>query len=87
MTAIENEAYRIAPLGAADLQRYDELAGEIYQLLSDEHTLQFLPEKKLNSIAAAKSWLNAALLNFHSGRNQVHLIRSKATGALLALLT
>ncbi|MGF7073874.1 hypothetical protein [Mucilaginibacter sp. 3215] len=75
MTAIENETCRIAPLGASDLQQYKQLAGEIYQLLSDEHTLQFLPEKKLSSVAAAKSWLNTALLNFHSGRNQVHLIR------------
>jgi len=86
MTAIENETCRIAPLGASDLQQYEQLAGEIYQLLSDEHTLQFLPEKKLSSVAAAKSWLNTALLNFHSGRNQVHLIRSKGTGTLMGVI-
>jgi RimJ/RimL family protein N-acetyltransferase len=86
MTAIEHELYRIDPLGADDLLRYEELAGEIFQLLSDEKTLQFLPEKKLNSILAAKSWLNIALLNFHSGRNQVYLIRSKAGGSLLGII-
>jgi RimJ/RimL family protein N-acetyltransferase len=86
MTAIEHGLYRIGPVGADDLLRYNELAGEIYQLLSDEKTLQFLPEKKLYSVEAAKSWLNTALLNFHSGRNQVHLIRPKAGGALLGII-
>lgn len=86
MTAIEHEIYRIDPLGADDLRQYEELAREIYKLLSDENTLQFLPEKKLSSVTAAKSWLNASLLNFHSGRNQVHLIRSKVSGSLLGII-
>lgn len=86
MTAIEHDAYRIDPLGPDDIGDYEQLATEIYQLLSDEHTLQFLPEKKLSSITAAKNWLSAAILNFHSGRNQVHLIRSKSNGALLGVI-
>ncbi|WP_162996885.1 hypothetical protein [Mucilaginibacter kameinonensis] len=43
--AIDSEAYRIDPLGAGDLLYYEQLAEEIYQLLTDAHTLQFLPEK------------------------------------------
>ncbi|UOE52645.1 hypothetical protein MTO98_16360 [Mucilaginibacter sp. SMC90] len=45
MTVIESKAYRIDPLGAGDIRHYEQLAAEIYQLLTDEHTLQFLPEK------------------------------------------
>jgi RimJ/RimL family protein N-acetyltransferase len=86
MTVIESEAYRIDPLGAGDVLHYEQLAKEIYQLLTDEHTLQFLPEKQLKSLPDAKSWLNAAILNFHSGRNQVHLIRSKKTGSLIGVI-
>lgn len=86
MTVVESEAYRIDPLGAGDILHYEQLAEEIYQLLTDEHTLRFLPEKQLNSLSDAKSWLNAAILNFHSGRNKVHLIRSKKTGALLGVI-
>jgi len=86
MTAIEHDVHRIDPLGPDDIRHYENLANEIYQLLSDEHTLQFLPEKKLNSVGAAKNWLSAAILNFHSGRNQVHFIRSKINGALLGVI-
>lgn len=86
MTVIENDAHRIDPLGPDDILHYEQLALEIYQLLSDEHTLQFLPQKKLASVRAAQDWLSAAILNFHSGRNQVHLIRSKKTGALLGVI-
>ncbi|MBL4678256.1 MAG: GNAT family N-acetyltransferase [Mucilaginibacter sp.] len=86
MTAIEQDTHRIDPLGAADVRQYEQLAQEIFQLLSDEHTLQFLPEKKLSSLSAAKNWLSAAILNFHSGRNQVHLIRSQVNGKLLGII-
>ena len=86
MTAIEVDAHRIDPLGVDDIRHYEQLAAEIYQLLSDEHTVQFLPEKKLFSISDARNWLGAAILNFHSGRNQVHFIRSKLTGALIGVI-
>jgi RimJ/RimL family protein N-acetyltransferase len=86
MTVIESEAYRIDPLGAGDIRHYEQLTAEIYQLLTDEHTLQYLPEKQLSSLSAAESWLNAAMLNFHSGRNKVHLIRSKKTGSLIGVI-
>jgi len=86
MTVIENEAHCIAPLTANDVFQHEQLASEIYQLLSDEHTLQYLPSKKLTSLGEARIWLSTATLNFYSGRNQVHLIRSKSNGALLGVL-
>ncbi|HEX8018615.1 GNAT family protein [Mucilaginibacter sp.] len=86
MTFTESKTYRIDPLGAGDILQYEKLTTEIYQLLTDEHTLQFLPEKKLHSVDAARNWLNAALLNFYSGRNQVHLIRSAAGGTLVGVI-
>jgi RimJ/RimL family protein N-acetyltransferase len=86
MTAIEHDLHRIAPLGADDIRDHETLAREIYVLLSDEHTLQFLPEKKLDSLKAAKNWVSTAMLNFYSGRNQVHLIRNKRTSALIGVI-
>ncbi|WP_121812139.1 GNAT family N-acetyltransferase [Mucilaginibacter kameinonensis] len=86
MTVIESDVYCIDPLGAADIRQYDQLVAGIYQLLTDEQTLRFLPEKKLQSMAAAENWLNAAILNFYSGRNQVHLIRSKGGGKLVGII-
>ncbi|OOQ61502.1 GNAT family N-acetyltransferase [Mucilaginibacter pedocola] len=86
MTAIENDVHRIDPLGPDDILHYKELACEIYQLFSDEHTLRFLPHKKLSSLTAARNWLSAAFLNFHSGRNQVYLIRAKTNRALLGVI-
>ncbi|QEM12413.1 GNAT family N-acetyltransferase [Mucilaginibacter sp. SMC90] len=86
MTVIENDAYCIEPLAANDVLQHERLASEIYQLLSDEHTLQYLPDKKLTSLHEARIWLSTAILNFYSGRNQVHLIRSKSNGALLGVL-
>ena len=80
------EDFEISPLQGEDLDRFDVLADEVYAILSDEQTLHFIPEKRLNNKDEAMQWLKLALLNFHSGRNYIHLIRSRFTGNIAGII-
>jgi RimJ/RimL family protein N-acetyltransferase len=69
-----------------ELARFGQLAREIYQILSDEETLCYIPEKRLHSVAEAESWLQNAILNFHCGRSFIHFITDKRSGKLLGMI-
>ncbi|MGF7036952.1 ribosomal-protein-alanine N-acetyltransferase [Mucilaginibacter lappiensis] len=83
---LQKANFSVHPFGADDFLRYEDLAKEIYQILSDEETLYFIPEKRLVNIEDAKNWLNGAILNFHNGRNAVHFITSNSTGKLVGII-
>jgi RimJ/RimL family protein N-acetyltransferase len=80
------EDFEISPLKGEDLPRFDVLAEDVYAILSDEQTLHFIPEKRLNNTDEAMQWLKLALLNFHSGRNYIHLIRNRSTGNIAGII-
>ncbi|UOE50984.1 hypothetical protein MTO98_07830 [Mucilaginibacter sp. SMC90] len=67
-------------------ETYDKLVKEIYQLLSDDDTLYYIPEKRINALADAETWLKAAILNFHCGRNFIHFITDRISGKLLGII-
>jgi ribosomal-protein-alanine N-acetyltransferase len=80
------EEFEVSPLNGDDLERFDQVAKDVYAILSDEQTLRFIPEKRLNNKEEAMQWLKLSLLNFHSGRNYVHLIRTKVTGKIAGVI-
>ena len=83
---LEKANFTIRPFGPDDLLRYDQLVMEIYQILSNDETLKFLPNKRLTNIQEAKNWLNGSILNIYNGRNVVHYITSKITGKLVGII-
>jgi L-amino acid N-acyltransferase YncA len=83
---IDIDAFSIHPFGPQDLLGYESLAIEIFEILSDNETLKFIPEKRVSSIDEAKNWLNCAILNFHAGRNRAHFITAKKSGTLVGLI-
>jgi ribosomal-protein-alanine N-acetyltransferase len=83
---LENEQVYIHPLRPEDISRYEHLVKEIFQIMSDDETLHFIPEKRLGSLQEAENWLNGAILNFHCGRNYLHFISDKVTGRLLGMV-
>jgi RimJ/RimL family protein N-acetyltransferase len=76
----------IHPFRSEEFDRYTQLVKEIYEILSDEQTLYFIPEKRLRSLIDAENWLKAAILNFHCGRSYIHFISEKLTGKLLGVI-
>jgi RimJ/RimL family protein N-acetyltransferase len=80
------EEFEISPLNGNDMERFDQVAGEVYNILSDERTLRFIPEKRLNNKEEAIQWLKLSVLNFHSGRNFIHMIRIKGTGEIVGII-
>lgn len=80
------EQWQVHSFRPEELNRQDTLVQEVYRLLSDQQTLRFLPEKHLKSVADAWGWLKTAILNFHCGRNYVHLITEKASGKMAGII-
>lgn len=78
--------YQIIPLDGREFERLDQLAEVIYTILSDENTLKFIPEKRLQSVSGAKEWLYLNVLNFHARRNYLHLITARHTGTILGMV-
>jgi [ribosomal protein S5]-alanine N-acetyltransferase len=76
----------ICALRAEDLAHFDKMATDVYDILSDENTLQFIPEKRLRNIEEAEKWLQSSVINFHAERNYIHLIRSRVTGSIIGMI-
>lgn len=83
---LENDQVIVHGFRSKDLARYETLVKEIYLLFSDADTLQFLPEKRLNSVQEADSWLKNSILNFYCQRNFLHFVTDKKTGKLLGMI-
>lgn len=83
---IENEELFIHPFRPEDLDRFGQLSEDLFSILSDDHTLKFIPTKRLHNIEEAELLLKNIILNFHSGRSYVHFITQKSTGKLIGLI-
>ena len=80
------DTWLIRPFNATDFEQFDELARQVHQILSDEKTLKFIPEKKLSSLQEAQIWLQKAILDFHTGRSYIHFISHMETGNLAGII-
>jgi len=82
----ETERLLIHPFRAVDMERFGELALEVFSILSDERTLRFVPGKRLGSVAEAELFLQTMLMNYHAGLNYLHFITDKASGRVIGLI-
>lgn len=83
---LENEKLLIHPFRSQDLNRFEELTKDIFEILSDEQTLAFLPEKRLNNLLEAELFLQTAIVNYHSGRNYLHFISHKEYNKVIGMI-
>lgn len=83
---LENQKLLIHPFRPEDLNRFQQLTGDIFDILSDEQTLKFLPGKRLNNLQEAELFLQTAILNYHSGRNYIHFITHKELGKVIGMI-
>lgn len=84
--SFENDNLLIHPLRPEDLNRYDEIVNDIYEILSDDVTLKFLPSKRLNNISKAEVFFNNMIINYHSNRNYIHFITEKKSSKVVGLI-
>ena len=82
----ENENYLIHPFRPEDLNRFAQITKEVFCILSDDHTLKFVPNKRLNTLEQAELFLQTMLINAHSGRNYLHFITDKSIGKVVGII-
>ena len=82
----ENDRYLIHGFRPEDLECFDVLTSEVFQILSDDHTLHYIPSKRLDSLEQAEAFLQTMLLNFYSGKNYLHFIRDNTSGKLVGMI-
>lgn len=82
----EDKNWSIYPFRAEDFARFEEMARQIFHMLSDERTIRFIPEKKMISLDDAHLWLQKAVLDFHTGLSYIHFIRNKKTDHLVGVI-
>ena len=82
----ENENYLIHPFRPEDLNRFTEITKEVFCILSDDHTLKFVPNKRLSTPEQAELFLQTMLINAHAGRNFLHFITDKRQGKVVGII-
>lgn len=83
---IENEQIIVHPFGPEDLKRYELLVRDIFDIFTDDYTLKYLPEKRLENMANAEQFLNTSVISFHTGRNYIHFITDKTYGKVIGMI-
>ncbi len=83
---IKNGNFLIHTFGPEEIQRISSIAQDVYAIFSDEMTLKFLPQKRLQSVQQAEKLLKTNLLNFHAGKNYLHFITDELTGRVIGLI-
>jgi len=83
---LENDQVIVHAIRPQELERYETIVKDIYQIFSDQGTLEFLPDKRLRSVSDAENWLKSTILNFHCGNNFLHFISDKSSGKILGMV-
>ena len=78
--------YRICAFNGSHLENIEVISKEVYRILSDERTLKYIPEKRLSNVKDASALLLTTILNFHAGRNYLHIIYSANSGEILGMI-
>ncbi|PTS97592.1 hypothetical protein DBR11_16860 [Pedobacter sp. HMWF019] len=82
----ENNELLIHPFRPDDLERYEQLVADLFSILTDDQTLKYIPEKRLNSLEEAEIFLQTMVVNYHSGRNYVHFITDKKQDKVVGII-
>jgi RimJ/RimL family protein N-acetyltransferase len=83
---LENKKLLIHTFRPEDLGRFQELTGDIFEILSDQWTLKFIPEKRLNNLQEAELFLQTAIINYHLGHNFLHFISHKELNKVIGMI-
>ncbi|SDE87112.1 Protein N-acetyltransferase, RimJ/RimL family [Mucilaginibacter pineti] len=83
---IEHAGLLVHSFRAEEIKGIGSVAEHVYDILSDEDTLRFLPEKRLSSVNDAETFLKGSLLRFHAGKNYLHFISNKKSGKVIGMI-
>lgn len=83
---LENDKLLIHPFRPEDLQRFEQLTQDIFHILSDDHTLKFIPGKRLHDLKEADSFLKTMVINYHAGLNYIHFITDKKLNKVVGII-
>lgn len=83
---LETEELLIHPFRPEELKGFKALSEDLFAIFSDQQTLKFIPGKRLNNPQEAELYLQAAILNTHSGRSYLHFITHKGLDKVIGII-
>ncbi|SFA41537.1 Protein N-acetyltransferase, RimJ/RimL family [Pedobacter suwonensis] len=82
----ETEHLLIHPFRPEELEKFEKLAIDIFEILSDEQTLTYIPQKRLHNLQEAELFLQTMVMNYHAGLNFLHFISDKNQDKVIGLI-
>lgn len=82
----ENARYLIHGFRPLEMQSFNELSQQVFRILSDDHTLHYIPSKRMESLEETEAFLKAMVINFHTGKNLLHFIRDKSSNQVVGMI-
>ncbi|MNK02918.1 hypothetical protein D3C87_207480 [compost metagenome] len=76
----------IHPFRPEDMERFEQLSGDIFSILSDDNTLKYIPSKRLHNLEEADLFLRTMIINYYAGLNYIHFITDKKQNKVIGLI-
>jgi len=68
------------------MPHHEKMAQDIYEILSDDEVLKFIPEKRLKSIEDARNFLTGTVFAYQYERNFTHFIKIKEINKTIGVI-
>jgi [ribosomal protein S5]-alanine N-acetyltransferase len=82
----ESDKLLVHPFRQIDSERNDTLAEDIYNILSDEQVLTFIPEKRLSNIEEAKNYVYGVVIGYHQSTAFTFFITIKEINRTIGII-
>jgi len=83
---IESDVISVHPLRNIDILRKESIENDIYQILSDNETTEFIPEKRLKDLKGASEKVFGIILGYQTNLSYGLLVSDKRNNKVIGII-
>lgn len=83
---IESDIIQIHPLRPIDITRIQNIENDIYEILSDNESTEYIPEKRLSNRKAASDRVYSFIVGYQTSSSYAHFITDKRTQKVIGVI-
>lgn len=83
---IESDVILIHPLRRMDMARISDIENDIYEILSDNNSTKYIPEKRLSTRKTATDRVFGFVMGYQTSTSYAHFITDKRTQKVIGLI-